>query len=816
MRATTIHGRTTTLTTTAKGSASAPSARKTALATKRRFLNANRIATTTTLTIARASEGDWEDMEMTGGGGGGVVEAEAPMEESPAPAVVADAAGRRPGTEATELDPKLEPHADHLAYRYATYAERKKAIESAEGSLEAFSRGYERYGFTTDSSTGEITFREWAPAAAHVALIGDFNGWDGEATPMTRDEFGTFEVKLPKGAIEHGSKVKVRIFTSDGAQLDRIPAWCRRATVEQGVMGAAYDGVYWAPEEKFAFKNKAPKKPQASRIYEAHVGMSSNEGKVASYREFADDVLPRVAAGGYNTVQLMAVMEHAYYGSFGYHVTNPFAVSSRCGTPEDLKYLVDKAHGLGLRVLLDIVHSHASSNTQDGIAGFDFGQRADDSYFGEGEAGYHWLWDSRLYKYDNWEVMRYLMSNLRYWVDEYQFDGFRFDGVTSMLYHHHGLQMEFSGEYDQYFSMSTNVDAVVYLMLANDMLHSLYPEIEVIAEDVSGMPTLCLPISKGGIGFDARLAMSIPDFWVKYLKERRDEDWSPFEMVSTLCNRRYTEKAIGYVESHDQSIVGDKTTAFWLMDSEMYDGMSKLNEPSVVIERGIALHKMLRLVTASLGGEGYLTFMGNEFGHPEWVDFPREGNGWSHDFCRRRWDLADADHLRYSDLLAFDKSMLELDDVYNYVGAAHQHVSTADDARKLLVFERGPLVFVFNFHPTESYEGLEIGVPEAGKYRLALDTDAQAFGGSARCGFGVDHFTEPDGPPSWVGPHEQPSRACKMRVLSPSRTAQVYYKVSEDLNKSSITTAQVETSTTREDPSGVDVVDSESGFPEAR
>ena len=696
-----------------------------------------------------------------------------------AKSVDVDATTTRDGAEAIARDEGLRGHEEHLKYRYATYRARREAIESAEGSLDAFSKSYEKYGFNADEKSGEITYREWAPAAAHCALIGDFNGWNGEATAMTRDEYGTWEVKLPKGAIEHGSRVKVRIFTGDGAQIDRVPAWVRRATVEEGVMGAGYDGVYWAPEEKYEFKHAAPKKPQASRIYEAHVGMSSNDPKVNSYREFADDVLPRIAAGGYNTVQLMAVIEHAYYGSFGYHVTSPFAVSSRSGTPEDLKYLVDKAHGLGVRVLLDIVHSHASSNVNDGIAGFDFGQRAEDSYFGQGEAGYHWLWDSRLYKYDNWEVLRYLLSNLRYWVDEYKLDGFRFDGVTSMLYHHHGLQMEFSGDYEQYFSTATNVDGVVYLMLANEMLHSLYPEIEVIAEDVSGMPTLCLPVNEGGVGFDARLAMSIPDFWVKYLKERPDEQWSMFEMVSTLCNRRYTEKAIAYVESHDQSIVGDKTTAFWLMDAEMYSGMSTLNEPSIVIQRGIALHKMMRLVTASLGGEGYLTFMGNEFGHPEWVDFPREGNNWSHDYCRRRWDLADADHLRYQHLLKFDKAMLALDNDYPYMGAAHQHVSTADDGRQILVFERGDLLFVFNFHPTNTYEGLEIGVPEQGKYRLALDTDAGEFGGASRCGFGVDHFTSPEPVESWVGPYEQTPRAAKMFVLSPSRSAQVYYRVHE-------------------------------------
>ena len=480
-------------------------------------------------------------------------------------------------------------------------------------------------------------------------------------------------------------------------------------------------------------------------------------------------------------------MEHAYYGSFGYHVTNPFAVSSRCGNPEDLKYLVDKAHGMGLRVLLDVVHCHTSCNIEDGLAGFDFGQQTQDSYFGAGDAGYHWLWDSRLYNYDNWEVQRYLMSNLRYWVEEYGFDGFRFDGVTSMLYHHHGLQMEFSGDYHQYFGLETNVSAVVYLMLANDLLHTLYPGIEVIAEDVSGMPTLCRPVTEGGVGFDARLAMAIPDLWVRTLRASRedsvrDEDWSMHEIVATLCNRRYTEKCVAYAESHDQSIVGDKTTAFWLMDAEMYTDMSTFEEATPTIDRGMALHKMIRMITMAIGGEGYLNFMGNEFGHPEWVDFPREGNGWSHDYCRRQWDLADTEYLRYAQLGAFDKALMELDEKYEFLGHEHQLVTSADDDRKLIIAERGPLIFVFNFHPTATYEGLEVGVGMGGKYRICLDTDEFRFGGNGRVGHDADHFTTPGGPDTWVGEYPQEPRPNMMMVKAAPRSAQVYEKVEEVAN----------------------------------
>ena len=689
------------------------------------------------------------------------------------------------GMGCAELDEQLWEHEGHLKYRWEKFQERKAAIADAEGSLAEFAKGYTKFGFNKTAS-GEIVFREWAPAACRAALIGDFNGWNPDATHLEKDEYGVWSVTLPAGAIEHGSRVKIRMKKGDGGWVDRVPAWIKMSYSEPGVMGANYDGIYWDPpeHERYARKNPRPQKPPASRIYEAHVGMSGLEAKVNSYREFADDILPRIKDLGYNTVQLMAVMEHAYYGSFGYHVTSPFAVSSRCGNPEDLKYLVDAAHGMGIRVLLDVIHSHVSCNVEDGIAGFDFGQPTQDSYFGEGEAGYHWLWDSRLYNYENWEVQRYLLSNLRYWVDEYGFDGFRFDGITSMLYNHHGLQMEFSGDYNQYFGFDTNVPAVNYLMMANDMLHESYPGIEVIAEDVSGMPTLCRPVREGGIGFDARLAMAIPDIWVRLLQASRegnlrDEDWSMHDIVATLCNRRYTEKCIGYSESHDQSIVGSKTNAFWLMDAEMYDGMSTFEEASPVVDRGMALHKMLRLITMAIGGEGYLNFMGNEFGHPEWVDFPREGNQWSHDHCRRRWDLADTEYLRYYELNNFDRAMMNLDKRYEFLAHEHQWVSTACDERKLIIAERGPLIFVFNFHPTNTYEDLEIGVGMPGKYRITLDTDAWDFGGKGRVIHDAEHFTNPGGPESWVGPYEQEPRPCGMKVLSPARSAQVYFKVPE-------------------------------------
>ncbi|KAG9443121.1 hypothetical protein H6P81_018975 [Aristolochia fimbriata] len=683
-----------------------------------------------------------------------------------------------------DLDPALQPFKDHFVYRIGRYIEQKRLIEKYEGSLQEFAQGYLKFGFNREE--GGTVYREWSPAAQEAQLIGDFNGWDGSKHKMERNEFGVWTIQIPdvngKPAIPHNSKVKFRFKHSNEIWVDRIPAWIKYATVDPTRFAAPYDGVYWDPpsSERYQFKYPRPPKSQAPRIYEAHVGMSSSEPRINSYREFADNVLPRIKANNYNTVQLMAVMEHSYYASFGYHVTNFFAVSSRSGTPEDLKYLIDKAHYLGLQVLMDVVHSHASNNVTDGLNGFDVGQSSQESYFHTGPRGYHQLWDSRLFNYGNWEVLRFLLSNLRWWLEEYQFDGFRLDGVTSMLYHHHGINVGFSGNYAEYFSEATDVDAVIYLMMANCLVHSLLLDATIIAEDVSGMPGLGRPVVEGGIGFDYRLAMAVPDKWIDNLKNKKDEEWSMKEIVSCLTNRRYTEKCISYAESHDQAIVGDKTIAFFLMDKEMYSGMSCLEPASPSVDRGIALHKMIHFITMVLGGEGYLNFMGNEFGHPEWIDFPREGNNWSYEKCRRQWNLVDTDHLRYKFMNAFDGAMNELDESFSFLASSKQIVSSTLDEDKVIVCERGELVFVFNFHPENTYEGYKVGCDLPGKYRVTLDSDALEFGGQGRVDHDVDHFTSPEGVPGKPETNFN-NRPNSFRVLCPPRTCVVYYRVDEDL-----------------------------------
>ncbi|KAH9943289.1 glycoside hydrolase [Epithele typhae] len=629
-----------------------------------------------------------------------------------------------------DVDPYLKDNTEHLIYRHSLFGKWKETIDDAEGGYDQFTKGYLKFGFNAQPD-GSVVYREWAPNAKEVVLIGDFNNWNRISHSMTRNQYGVWEITIPSKngecAIPHDSKIKISMILTSGERIERIPAWIKRVTQDLSV-SPVYEARFWNPpaEQVYQFKNQRPPPPKSARIYEAHVGISTSEERVGTYKEFTANVLPRIRDLGYNIIQLMAVMEHAYYASFGYQVTNFFAASSRYGTPEELKELIDTAHGMGITVLLDMVHSHACKNVLDGLNLFD---GTDHLYFHEGPRGRHELWDSRLFNYGHHEVLRFLLSNLRFWMDKYQFDGFRFDGVTSMMYHHHGIGAGFSGGYHEYFGDSADLEAIVYLMLANDMLHTLYPGVITIAEDVSGMPLLCAPVSKGGVGFDYRLSMAIPDMWIKLLKHKSDDQWDIGTICHTLTNRRYGEKSIAYAESHDQALVGDKTLAFWLMDKEMYTNMSDITEYTPVIARGIALHKMIRLLVHSLGGEGYLNFEGNEFGHPEWLDFPREGNQNSFKYARRQWNIVDDPLLRYRYLNDWDKAVNHSEEQYGWLRAEPAYVSLKHEVDKVIVYERAGLLFVFNFHPTESFTDYRVGVDVPGEYTTILSSDEKRFGG---------------------------------------------------------------------------------------
>ena len=644
-----------------------------------------------------------------------------------------------------DLDPWLEPYRPALEHQQKYVADKSSQILSKK-SLEEFSVGYLYFGLH-QTPKGWV-LREWAPNATQIFLICELNNWaDDQEFAFSRLENGVWELELPKKALKHEDLYKLNIHW-EGGSGERLPSYANY--VVQDPESHIFSACVWAPKKVFIWSdsNFEPA-DETLLVYEAHIGMSGDREAVTSYGQFTKETLPRIKELGYNTIQLMAVQEHPYYGSFGYHVSNFFAASSRFGTPNDLKELVNEAHRLGLRVVLDIVHSHAVKNENEGLSRFD---GTTDQYFHSGSRGDHDAWDSRVFDYGKPEVVHFLLSNVRYWLDEFHFDGYRFDGVTSMLYMNHGLGQDYTS-YDDYFGANIDLDALTYLNMATKLAHSLKPSSILIAEDMSAFPGLAAPTADGGVGFDYRLSMGMPDFWIKTLKEKRDEDWDLNHLFHELTTHRPEEKTISYAESHDQALVGDKTLIFRLIDKDMYDFMSKSNS-NLVVERGMALHKIIRLLTASTNAGGYLNFMGNEFGHPEWIDFPREGNGWSYKYARRQWSLVDNKELKYSELNNFDIAMVE---VAKKLKANQYHWVEVDQGRKLLSYIRDNYLFVFNLSPNTSYTDYEIAAFN-GKYKLVLSSDDAEFGGQDRV--------------SAKAPYE--AKGDKIKLYIPSRTALVF------------------------------------------
>ena len=636
----------------------------------------------------------------------------------------------------------LDPVQDDIIARYERFQYKLKELESYYPSIVDFAGQYNYLGLNYSEEEHGWWVREWAPAAKEMYIFGDFNNWTRYQYPLRHRDDGIWEIFLDDKTFGktfvHGSLYKLIVHGADDSILERLPAYVKRAVQDDATK--IFSAQVWKPAKKFDWGRKkfSPNPKEPLLIYECHIGMAQEKEGVGTYKEFEDNVLPHIIKGGYNTIQIMAIAEHPYYGSFGYHVSNFFAPSSRFGTPEELKHLIKTAHEAGIRVIMDIVHSHTVKNLAEGINRMD---GTDDLYTHPGGRGDHPQWDSKLFNYGKNEVIQFLLSNIRYWMEEFRFDGFRFDGVTSMMYFHHGNIENF----DQYkfFRDGVEFDAITYLQLANYLMKKINPDSISIAEDVSGMPGLTSPIEMGGMGFDFRLGMGIPDYWIKLLKEVGDDYWNVYQMWHVLNDRLPMVKTVAYAESHDQALVGDKTIAFRLMDKEMYFCMAT-NIGSDIIDRGISLHKMIRMFTIVNGGQAYMNFMGNEFGHPEWIDFPREGNGWSYKHARRQWSLMDADYLKYHFLNDFDEAMIKLIREYPVMQDLYGWQLNMDEANHTIVEKKGGLVFVFNFHPTACIADYKFYIPEPGVYKIILNSDDEKYGGFGRLDNDQEFFAMPE------------------------------------------------------------------------
>lgn len=633
-----------------------------------------------------------------------------------------------------QTDPLLNPYQAVLLRRLNQRIKKKEEIIKKHQSLYDFASRHNYLGLHREKN--HWVFREWAPFASEIFFIGDITGWEEKKEfKLTQiNPEGIWVLYISIDALRHKDLYRLRIHWKDG-KGDRIPAYARR--VVQDPNTHIFNAQVWDP--KSVYQWKAPKriKKTSLLIYEAHVGMAQDAEKVGSFREFTDNIIPRIVKAGYNTLQLMAIQEHPYYGSFGYQVSSFFAVSSRFGTPEEFKELIDAAHGSGLKVIIDLIHSHAVINEVEGLSRFDGSSY---QYFHDGSKGFHPVWNSRCFDYQKLEVLAFLLSNCRFWLEEYQLDGFRFDGVTSMIYDHHGLDKVFNG-YPAYFDESVDEDALTYLSLANILIHDINPDAITIAEDVSGMPGLAIPVSAGGNGFDFRFAMGVPDYWIRLIKEYPDEAWPIGHLWFELINRRQDEKSISYAESHDQALVGDQTLIFRLVGSDMYNAMSRNNKDNIRVDRGMAIHKLIRFITLITADSGYLNFMGNEFGHPEWIDFPREENNWSYRFARRQWHLVDNTDLKYHFLAIFDREMIALANAYRLLEYSHIKLIYEHSDDKVIAIERAGLLFVFNFHPLRSFIDYQISF-KPGRYRMIFNSDLLEFGGHDRLISGQLHFSQ--------------------------------------------------------------------------
>ena len=632
-----------------------------------------------------------------------------------------------------ENDPYLQPFTEPILGRLKRAARKEAELLGDKKSLEEFAVGYMHYGLHKQKDNWVL--REWAPAATAIYLVGDFSDWQPrEEYSFKNSGNGNWELTVPLKNLKHLDLYKLHMCWSGGSD-DRVPAWARR--VVQDEKTHVFNAQVWDPPNPYKWKNDPPvkRKDFVPLVYEAHVGMATEEYKVGTFEEFRKNVLPGIKKSGYNTIQLMAIQEHPYYGSFGYHVSSFFAVSSRFGTPDELKALIDDAHGMGIFVVMDIVHSHAVKNEVEGISRYDGTLY---QFFHDGPRGDHPAWDSRCFDYGKNEVLHFLLSNCKFWLSEYRFDGYRFDGITSMLYNDHGLGSAFT-QYQQYYDGNQDDDAIVYLKLANKVIHQVNPDAITIAEEMSGMPGLASPAHEGGYGFDYRLAMGIPDYWIKTIKEKPLEFWHVGDIFYNLSNKRKDEKTIHYAESHDQALVGDKTIIFWLMDKEMYYNMH-VDHKNIVVDNGIALHKIIRLLTLATTGDGYLNFMGNEFGHPEWIDFPGRHNNWSYHYARRQWSLVENKELKYRFLNAFDQKMINFFKKRNIISKQLGYPRVQNTTDQVLVFERGKYVFVFNLNPFKSFADYAFEITP-GKYQVVLDTDQQEFGGFDRQDLNYMHTT---------------------------------------------------------------------------
>jgi 1,4-alpha-glucan branching enzyme len=561
--------------------------------------------------------------------------------------------------------------------------------------------------------TGGADLAVWAPNAAAVSVIGDWNGWQGEADPLRPrdDDSGVWEGHVP--GIAHGHAYKFRIVTQGGQWLDKADPFAVCAEQPPATASRAWSLDYTWDDSDW-MEHRAPRNALSApmSIYEVHLGSwRRRDGQPLGYRELAHALADYVADLGFTHVELMPITEHPFYGSWGYQTTGYFAPTARYGTPQDFMYLVDHLHQRGIGVLLDWVPSHfpADAHGLDRFDGTHLYEHADP------RQGYHPEWNSSIFNYGRHEVRSFLVSSGLFWLDKYHLDGLRVDAVASMLYLDYARQ---PGEWiPNRHGGRENLEAIEFLRHLNRSLYRDHPDTVSIAEESTAWPMVSRPIEMNGLGFGMKWNMGWMHDSLAYMKEdpihrRFHHHKLTFSMVYAF-NENFVLPL-----SHDEVVYGKGS----LIDKMPGDDWQQFAN----------LRALFGLMWSHPGKK--LLFMGGEFA---------QRREWTHE-GELDWSCLHGE--RHSGM---QRLVQALNRVYRQEPALHEvdfsaegfaWVEADDTAHSVIAFLRKPrpggdpraqpLLVVCNMTPIPR-ENYLVGVPTAGYWQEVLNTDAREFGGAS-------------------------------------------------------------------------------------
>ena len=564
--------------------------------------------------------------------------------------------------------------------------------------------------------TPGVRFAVWAPNAEHVAVIGDFNGWNKDAHPLAvrGDWSGIWQGFVP--GVEPGAAYKYHIRSRyDGYTVDKADPFAFFAETPPRTASRVWTLDYvWGDGEWMARRKEANSLGAPWSIYEVHLGSwrRAPDGRSLSYREIAEPLADYAAEMGFTHVELLPVMEHPFYGSWGYQVVGYFAPTSRYGTPQDFMHLIDTLHQRGIGVILDWVPSHFPAD-EHGLAYFDgthvFEHR-------DRRQGYHPEWHSYIFNYGRNEVRSFLLSSAMFWLDHYHVDALRVDAVASMLYLDYARK---EGEWiPNAFGGRENLDAMSFLRKLNTVVYEHYPDVQTIAEESTAWPMVSRPVHVGGLGFGMKWNMGWMHDTLSYMStDPLFRKYHHHKLTFSLVYA-FTENFVLPL-SHDEVVYG-KGSLIGKMPGDEWQKFANLR----ALFGYMWLHPGKKLL-----------FMGGEIG--QWSEWSHEG---AVDFALLDWPLHAGLKRWVRDLNTLYRGEPALYK-HDFTGDGFEWIDCNDSEESVLSFIRkgdagDPVILaVVNFTPVPRHN-YQVGVPSGGHWHEVLNSDADLYGGSGQGNLG--------------------------------------------------------------------------------